>query len=42
MRGLRYGLGKSWPRTPAPPDPEMVRRRTRSFGPPLTPNGMGR
>ena len=29
-------------RTPVPPDPQMVRQRTRSFAPPLTPNGMGR
>lgn len=42
MRGLRYSPGKSWPRTPVPPDPQMVRQRTRSHASPITPNSLGR
>jgi hypothetical protein len=39
MRGLKFGLGKSWPRNPAP-DPEVVRERLRSRAP-YRPGGLG-
>jgi hypothetical protein len=47
MRGLSYRPGKSWPRNPQPSynrsaDPATVRQRTRSFGPPITPDSLGR
>jgi hypothetical protein len=41
MRGLKFGLGKSWPRNPLPPDPAIVRERTRAQGRPLTPTSLG-
>ena len=39
MRGLKFGLGKSWPRNPAQ-DPEVVRERLRSRLP-HPPGGLG-
>jgi hypothetical protein len=41
MRGLRYQPGKSWPRNPAPADPQQVRQRTRSHGLPISGSGLG-
>ena len=41
MRGMKYSLGKSWPRNPVPSDPSVVRERTRSHGRPIPPGGMG-
>jgi hypothetical protein len=40
MRGLKYGLGKRWPRNPVPEDPAIVRERVRATGHPVT--GLGR
>ena len=42
MRGMSFRPGKSWPRNPVRPDPEVVRQRTRAYGPPVTPNDLGR
>ena len=33
MRGMKFTLGKSWPRNPRRPDPEVVRDRLRRSGP---------
>ena len=40
MRGFRPGRG--WPRNPAPPDPALVRQRTRAHGQPFGPADLGR
>jgi hypothetical protein len=41
MRGLSFRPGKSWPRNPVPPDPEIVRDRTRATGAPIPYQRMG-
>ena len=41
MRGMKYSLGKSWPRNPRRPDPEVVRDRIRAHGRPVSPNSLG-
>ncbi len=41
MRGMKFTLGKSWPRNPRRPDPEVVRDRLRAQDRPVSPNGLG-
>ena len=41
MRGMKFTLGKSWPRNPRRPDPEVVRDRLRGQDRPVSPNSLG-